>query len=146
MSSQMILWTSSKHIHWWTRLYLPLSIDPGSWEQWSGTYHQVNSCPHCSCQAVLIALLQIPSNSVNVLGTLGMNPARNGGRAEQMLRNSLSSFQDRKDLSPFQPRRAETGCCRKCCAGKVYPPVGLWLSVWDSSVKTLGKDQQTTQE
>lgn len=101
MSSRMILWTSSKHIHWWTRLYLPLSIDPGSWEQWSGTYLQVDSCPHCSCQVVQIVLRRILSNSVNILGVLGMNPARNDGSAKQMPQNSLSSFQDRKKPQSF---------------------------------------------
>lgn len=65
--------------------------------------HQGNSCPHGSSQVVLAALLQIHPNSVNVLGVPGMNPARSGGRAEQMLRNSLSSFRDRKDLSLCQP-------------------------------------------
>lgn len=108
--------------------------------------HRVNSGQHCSCKAVLIALLQIPFNSINVLVVLGMNPARNGGRAEQILWNSLSSFQDRKDLSLFQPRCAGTGCCRKCCVGKVHSPFGLCVIVWNSSVKTLGKDQQAARE
>lgn len=50
---------------------------------------------HCSCQVVLIVLLRILLNSVNILGVLGINPSRNNGSTEQMLQNSLSSFQDR---------------------------------------------------
>lgn len=97
----MILWTSSKHIRWWMRLYLPLSIDPGFWERWSGAYLQAESCLHHSCQDVKTVLLRIFSNSVNILGVLGINPTGNDGNTEQMPQNSLSIFRDRKKLQSF---------------------------------------------
>lgn len=125
MSSRMILWTSSKHIHWWMRLYLPLSIGPGSWERWSGMYLQVDSCPHRSCQVVLISLLRILSNSVNILGVLGMNPARSDGSTEQMLQNSLSSFQDRKKPQPFPTTLCWNGILKEMLCGEGWPP--CWL-------------------
>lgn len=125
MSSQMILWTSSKHIHSWMRLYLPLSIDPGSWERWSGMYLQVESCPHHSCQFVLLVLLRILSNSVNILGMLGMNPTRNDGSAEQMLQNSLSSFQDRKKLQSFPTMLCWNRISEEMLCGEGWP--ACWL-------------------
>lgn len=42
-----------------------------------------------------------------------------------------------KTLNPFQVLCGKTGLWRKCSAGKVDLPLGLWVSVWDSSVENF---------
>lgn len=87
-------------------------------------YLQVDSCPHCSCQVVLIVLPRI-LNSANILSVLGMNPARNDGRTEQMPQSSLSSSEDRKKPQCFPTMLCWNGVLEETLCGEGWP--ACWL-------------------